>query len=118
MTSTLEKQSKVSPKKPERIFGRIINLLYSGSSEYLQAIVVEDEKDSEKIFRLGVDLNENVDTETIEIENLNNFETKFQKAFDREAYINIEYVDNQISSIVLVACLPVSDNQKNLGSVT
>jgi hypothetical protein len=119
MTSTSEQQSQVYPgkvepifgKAPEPIFGQIINLLYVGGSGNLQAIAVQDEKNPAKIFLLGADSDSEFGSDMIKISNLNNFEPKLEKVFDNEYYINIDYADNQINSIIIVACLPRSQNQ-------
>jgi hypothetical protein len=130
MTSTVEinpnQQSETAPvkyepilgKAPEPIFGQIINLLYLGGSENLQAIVVQDEKNPQKFFILGVDPDGEFGSDMIKINNLNNFEAKFEKIFYSEYYIKVEYADNQIKSIAAVACLPISSEKKEADPLT
>jgi hypothetical protein len=117
MTSALEMKPGTASEKPKSIFGQIINLLYSGGGENLQAIAVQDEKDPERIFLLGADLDPKDNSDTIKITNLNNFEAKFEKIFYGEYYINVKYADNEIKSIVAVACLPKNKERDDSGEL-
>ncbi|MGL5943881.1 MAG: hypothetical protein ACRC2S_26635 [Waterburya sp.] len=119
MTSTSEQQSQVYPAKvepifgkaPEPIFGQIINLLYVRGSGNLRAIAIQDEKNPAKIFLLGADPDSEFGSDMIKISNLNNFKAKLEKVFDNEYYINIDYADDQINSIIIVKLQPMLWNR-------
>ncbi|MGB5633822.1 MAG: hypothetical protein WBM44_07400 [Waterburya sp.] len=101
-TSQINSNLQIIKPKPNPIPGGIVNLSYQGNGDNLVEIKIEG-NNSGDIFTLTAFTNVNLlDSNTIKIINLNDFQFRLQEAANNNSLINISYEDDQIFLLEII----------------
>jgi hypothetical protein len=117
MTSTQVKNSvDSSTSMSKQIFGLVCNLRYFLNDENLEAVLIQDIK-THKAYILDSDPEANeFDAIKIKITNLSDFKVRLQEALNHESFVNIEYQDTKIKSLVVVLNYSYSGSDGSIAS--
>lgn len=98
---------------PNPIIGTPVNLLYLQDGNNLAAVVVREDNTG-KLYTFSADCNLVKNPDTIAIENLKDFQFRFQDALNHDSLVSVNYQNNMIESLVIIKQernnQPISDN--------
>lgn len=83
------------------VFGEIVNLLYLESSNNLAGVAIRSNI-AENVVVLAKDKELSPEAETIEINNLNDFQAKLEEAFNYQSFVSISYERDRIVAVVRI----------------
>ena len=100
-TKTAVSSLKPTKNKANPIFAQIVNLLYLHDGNNLAAVVLQDNSTG-NLYTLSAEPDLNAKLDTIQIDNLRDFQFRLQDIFNHDSLVSIYYENNRIKSLVVI----------------